>query len=66
MRVRVVRALSFTDFLVTAEGERFVVTASPDTKFDREMVFSVIGSVTVPLGGRTALPELVVDDGCGG
>jgi len=62
LRVRVVRALSPAEFLVVADGERFLVLAPPDTEWAGDRVFTVIGSGTASLGGRVRLPELTLDD----
>jgi len=66
VRLRVVplRAIDFTTWLVVAGGQRFLVVAAPDTSWTAEHVFVVAGSAVAPVHGRTALPELVMDDEC--
>lgn len=64
LRVVPVRAIDFTEWLVEAGGQRFLVMASPDTAWGVEHVFVVAGSSTALVHGRTVLPELILDDGC--
>ncbi len=65
LRVRPVRALSITEWLVTAGGQRFVVLARPDTVWQAEHTFAVAGSTLAFIHGRTSLPELILaDDEC--
>lgn len=64
LRVRLLRALSFDEWLVTAGEQRFVVLAAPHTRWVGEHVFVVTGSTIAPVHGRTALPELLLDDDC--
>ncbi len=63
--MRVERAIDFTDALATVGGRQFVLTMSPDAIWTgvRPHTFVVLGSTTVPLGGRTVLPHLLLDDG---
>jgi len=65
LRVAPVRAIGFTSWLVVADGQRFIVEAAPGTNWAGEHVFVVAGAAMVALGGRTSLPELALDDGCG-
>lgn len=64
---RAVRRIDFVRTVVVAEGARFVVTGPPDLVpcGHRSSTFTVIGSSSAPLAGRTVLPELLVDDGDG-
>jgi streptogramin lyase len=64
LRLRPLRAVSVTEWLVVAGGQHFVVLASPDTTWTTEHTFIVIGSTLAPTHGRTSLPALLVDDGC--
>jgi hypothetical protein len=64
LRVRPERALSFTEWLVAAGGQRFVINAAPDTNWTQDHAFLITGTTLAPLHGRTALPQLVVDDEC--
>lgn len=52
--------------VVVASGHRFVVVASPDQLWqgDKERTFTVMGSKTVSLGGRTTLPQLLLEAEC--
>ena len=63
--MRVERAIDFTDALATVGGRQFVLTMSPDAIWTgvRPHTFVVLGFKTVPLGGRTVLPHLLLDDG---
>jgi hypothetical protein len=64
LRVIPVRAIGMTEWLVMAGGQRFIVVAAPDTSWNVDHAFVVVGSTIAPLHGRTALPELMLDDGC--
>lgn len=61
---RSVRRIDFTRTLVAAEGAPFVVTGSPTIEACSAgpRTFTVMGATTVPLGGRTAFAELLVDE----
>lgn len=63
LRARVERALDLTTALVTAGGRSFVVLVGPDRLWqgERLQVFSVMGSTVAPLGGKVALPQLLLD-----
>jgi hypothetical protein len=65
VRVQPLRAISMTEWLVKAGGQRFVVDAPPDTSWGGAHAFVVVGSALAPVRGRTSLPELVLDDDCG-
>lgn len=62
---RAVRRADFVRTLVVADGAKFVVSGPPNLVpcAGRSSTFTVIGSSSVPLAGRTALPELLLDDG---
>ena len=65
---RVERVVDFTDAVIVAPGGRFVVTASPDRLWSgvEAHSFTVLGSASVGVHGRTVLPSLVLDDSrCG-
>lgn len=64
---RAVRRVDFTRTIVVADGAKFVVTGPPDLVLcgGRSSTFTVIGSASVPLAGRTVLPELLLDGGEG-
>lgn len=65
---RVERVIDFTDVVIVAPGGRFVVTASPDRLWSgvEAHSFTVLGSASVGVHGRTVLPALVLDDSrCG-
>lgn len=64
VRVRPVRAIDLTQWLVRAGGQSFIVMAAPDTSWTTEHAFVVLGSTIAPVHGRTALPELALDDSC--
>jgi hypothetical protein len=53
--------------IVIASGHRFVVVASPDQLWqgDRDRSYTVMGSQTVSLLGRTTLPQLLLEPECG-
>lgn len=61
---RPVRRLDFVRTLVAADGARFVITGTPDVSpcSARTSTFTVMGSTSVPLGGRTVLPELLLEE----
>jgi hypothetical protein len=63
---RVEVAVDVMDAVVTAAGHRFLVVAGPDQLWegDKERTFSVMGSKTVSLGGRTTLPQLLLEPEC--
>lgn len=66
---RAVRRIDFVRTVVVAEGAKFVVSGPPDLVpcGGRSSTFTVIGSSSVPIAGRTVLPELLLDEGerCG-
>jgi hypothetical protein len=64
INVRAVRSIGMTEWLVVAGGQRFIVVGAPDTPWTVEHAFIVSGSAIAPLGGRTSLPELIIDDEC--
>jgi hypothetical protein len=64
LRVRPVRAISVTEWLVVAGGQRFVVVASPDTSWASEHVFLVAGASSAFVHGQVSLPELILSDEC--
>jgi hypothetical protein len=57
------RSLDLLTALVVAKGERFVVVLDPEQAWtgDRERVYRVMGSAAVALGGRTSLPQLLLE-----
>lgn len=59
-----VRRLDFVRTLVVADGARFVVSSSPNVTpcGAATSLFTVLGSTTVRLAGRAALPELLLED----
>jgi hypothetical protein len=67
LRCRPVRRIDFVRTLITAGGERFVVPGSPDVTpcSATTSTFTVIGSASVAIAGRTMLPELLLEDGDG-
>ena len=52
--------------IVMASGHRFVVVAGPDQLWqgDKDRNYTVMGSKTVALGGRTTLPQLLLEPEC--
>jgi hypothetical protein len=64
LRVRPIRALSATEWLAVAGGQRFVVVGSSDTSWGVDHVFLVSGASMAFLHGRTSLPELILSDAC--
>ncbi len=62
---RAVRRVDFVRTVIVADGAKFVVSGPPDLVpcAGRSSTFTVIGSSSVPLAGRTVLPELLLDDG---
>ncbi len=64
---RIVRSLDLTRVVVRAGPRNFVVWLSPGREWTGTRVrsFVVMGTTTVPLGGRAALPELLLADGAG-
>jgi len=63
---RVELSVDVMDAVVTAAGHRFVVIAGPDQLWEGEMerIFTVMGSTTVALRGRTTLPQLLLEAKC--
>ncbi len=61
---RAVRRIDLLRTFVTAGDERFVVMGPPEVTpcAARSPTFTVIGSTAAPLGGRTVLPELLLED----
>lgn len=61
---RPVRRLDFTRTLVVADGAPFVVMSSPEVTpcGAATSTFTVLGSTTLPIAGRMALPELLIED----
>jgi hypothetical protein len=59
-------ALDVMDAVVAAAGHRFIVVAGPDQLWEgeKERMFTVMGSKTVSLGGRTTLPQLLLESEC--
>jgi hypothetical protein len=59
-------ALDVMDVVVVGAGRRFVVVAGPDQLWqgDKERTFTVMGSKAVSLGGRTTLPQLLLEPEC--
>ncbi len=59
-------ALDVMDAVVVGAGRRFVVIAGPDQLWqgDKERTFTVMGSKAVSLGGRTTLPQLLLESEC--
>jgi hypothetical protein len=64
LRVRPERAVAVGETVVAAEGQRFLVLASPGALLTGTHTFVVVGSASVRLGGRVQLPQLVLDDDC--
>lgn len=66
---RAVRRIDFVRTVIVADGAKFVVSGPPDLVpcGSRSSTFTVIGSSSVPIAGRTVLPELLPDEGerCG-
>lgn len=62
-----VRRLDLTRTLVVAGGEKFVVMGPPDVTpcLASTSTFTVMGSASVAMAGRTILPELLLEDGDG-
>ena len=52
--------------VVLASGHRFAVVASPDQLWqgDTTRTYAVTGSKTVALGGRTTIPQLLLEPEC--
>ena len=65
-RSRIEVAIDVMDAVATAAGHRFVVLASPYKLWEgeKERTFTVMGSKTVSLGGRTTLPQLLLEEEC--
>ena len=63
---RVELSVDVMDAIVSAAGHRFVVIVEPDQLWEGEMEkrFTVMGSKTVSLGGRTTLPQLLLEEDC--
>lgn len=65
---RAVRRIDFVRTLVVADGARLVIMGPADVApcSTRPSTFTVTGSTIVPIAGRTALPELLLeeDGGC--
>lgn len=61
---RPIRRIDFTRTLIVANGERFVTVGPPDATpcSARTSTFTVLGSTSVPIAGRTVLPELLLED----
>lgn len=61
---RSVRRIDFVRTLVVAEGVRFIVTGPTDVTpcSATASTFTVMGSTSASLGGRTVLPELLLDE----
>jgi hypothetical protein len=59
-------ALDVMDAVATAGGHRFTVVAGPDQLWqgDKDRTYTVMGSKTVALGGRTTLPQLLLEPEC--
>jgi hypothetical protein len=59
-------ALDVMDVVVVGGGRRFVVVAGPDQLWqgDKGRTFTVMGSKSVSLGGRTTLPQLLLEPEC--
>ena len=66
LAAKIERALDYTDVLLLAAGQRFVAMIAPDQLWEgtAEHTYTVLGSKTVALAGRTTLPELLFDDAC--
>ena len=64
---RALRRIDFTRTIVVSDGARFVVVSAPDMTpcSDGSSKFTVMGSSVVDVAGRTALPELLLEDGDG-
>ena len=63
---RVELSVDVMDAVVSAAGHRFVVIVEPDQLWEGEVEkrFTVMGSKTVSLGGRTTLPQLLLEQEC--
>ena len=63
---RVELSVDVMDAVVSGAGHRFVVIVEPDQLWEGEMEkrFTVMGSKTVSLGGRTTLPQLLLEQDC--
>ena len=63
LSARVERSIDLMTALVTSKGARFVVVLGPDQIWDGErvLVFRVMGSTQVALGGRVTLPQLLLE-----
>lgn len=64
---RAVRRVDVVRTIVVAEGARFVTVGPPDVTpcGVTTSTFTVIGSTSVSISGRTVLPELLLEDGDG-
>jgi len=63
---KIERALDYMDVLLLAAGQRFVAMVAPGQLWEgmAEHTYTVLGSKTVAIAGRTTLPELLFDDAC--
>lgn len=61
---RPLRRIDFTRTLITADGARFIVSGAPGATpcGTTTSTFTVLGSSNAPLGGRTVLPELILEE----
>lgn len=61
---RPVRRIDFVRTLIVAEGVRFIVTGPTDVTpcSATASTFTVMGSTSASLGGRTVLPELLLEE----
>lgn len=62
---RPIRRIDFTRTLIMAGGNaRFIVTGPPDVTpcGATTSMFTVMGSTTLPISGRTVLPELLLEE----
>lgn len=61
---RSVRRIDFVRTLIVAEGVRFIVTGPADVTpcSVTTSTFTVMGSTSASLGGRTVLPELLLEE----
>ena len=62
LATRIVRSIDITRAIVKGENASFIVWMSPDAAWVglKTNTFVVMGSASVPLHGRTALPELLL------
>lgn len=67
LRCRPVRRVDFMRTLIVADGLRFVIVGSPEVTpcGATTSTFTVVGSASVAIAGRTVLPELLLDEGDG-